>query len=114
MNARRGLRGYLPNNASTPVLLAYASVLALAPYPAMLLLRRVPGLDPHSFIVGDSPVVAGCITMGLCSKARQKSNRRTAMMVYTVLLALFAFYYPIAWIYFLYMTATGQYHGPYP
>jgi hypothetical protein len=111
MNAREGLRAYLPNNAPTPVLLSYATILTFVSCLTLAHanLRSVPHL-----IIGYIPFVVGGVTMWLCAKAHQRSSHRTAVVVYTILLAPFAFFFPVAWIYLFYMEATGQYHGPYP
>ena len=112
MNARQGLRGCLLNNAPTPVLLSYATILTFALYPAMPLLQSL--LGPPGLIMGYLPFGVGASAMWLCFVAHHRSKHRRAVIIYMFLLAPFAFYYPVIWIYLLYTEATGQYHGPYP
>lgn len=98
--------------SSTPLLLSCATIIALVSF----LSARV--FDPKNLnsqlAVGYLPIALGCVCMWLCFRARKRAKHKRAVLLYTALLAPFAFSYP-AWLAFLcFEYASGRYTGPMP
>lgn len=80
-------------------------------------LLHVPAVDHPlglALIFAYIPLLFGSVAMLLCVLALLKSKRKSLVLVYTVVLAPFAFSYP-AWIIILWVLYTsGGYKGPMP
>jgi pilus assembly protein TadC len=65
-------------------------------------------------VAGYGSLTLGFLSMYLCFKAWRASRRRWLVLLYSVMLAPFAFSLP-AWLAFIWvMHATGRYSGPMP
>ena len=71
-----------------------------------------PGLATET-VLGYTPILFGCVSMWLCWRARQKAQHKTVILLYSILLAPFAFSYP-AWIVFIYVWYRAGGSGPFP
>lgn len=65
-------------------------------------------------VLGYIPVLLGCISMWLCIRASKRSNHKRIVFLYAIVLAPFAFAYPVWWALLYIAYVTGRYNGPTP
>jgi hypothetical protein len=64
--------------------------------------------------LGYVPFLLGCAAMWLCIEARRNTTHKLPVLLYTIVLAPFAFSYP-AWMIFIWILyISGRYRGPMP
>ena len=60
------------------------------------------------------PILFGILAMWLCLRARAGSEHKALVLTYTIVIAPFAFSYPV-WLLFIWvMYRFGHYRGPMP
>ncbi|HEX5226318.1 MAG TPA: hypothetical protein VFW44_01350 [Bryobacteraceae bacterium] len=64
-------------------------------------------------LLGYAPILLGSVAMWLCLQARRTAQHKTAVLLYTILLAPFAFSYP-AWLAFVWIWYRAGGSGPFP
>ena len=74
-------------------------------------------VQPKSLIaqilIGYIPILLGCIAMWLCLRARKKARHKALVILYAILLAPFAFYYPVA-VALAWASYVSGGRGPFP
>ena len=93
-------------------------LIALASAVAILSLFSHDILKPTNLYTqvafGYTPLVLGCLSLWLCLKAHRKAKHKKVVLIYTILLAPFAFSYPVWFLFIWVMYTSGNYHGPMP
>jgi hypothetical protein len=64
-------------------------------------------------VFGYVPILLGFIVLWLCWRARGRTRHKTAVVLYAIFLAPFAFSYP-AWIFFIWVWYRAGAQGPLP
>ncbi len=92
-------------------LLVTATVLASLSFFFILLpIRSLPAQVGFGYL----PLLLGCASLWLCLKARKRAKHKVLVIVYSVMLAPFAFSYP-AWLLIVWILySSGHYNGPMP
>jgi hypothetical protein len=101
----------MPKLTTTPVLLGFATPVALASFFFHLI---IPNGLIFEVVLGYVPIVLGGVCLWLGYSAFRIARHKLSTVAYVVLLTPFAFSYP-AWLLFIWtMHASGRYHGPMP
>jgi len=95
-----------------PAFLPLASATALSVF-SLFLLTLVHTGPIAELALGYVPILLGAVAMWLCWRARKAARHKTAVLLYTIFLAPFAFSYP-AWMAFVWAWYAVGGKGPFP
>jgi hypothetical protein len=102
----------VPNNSSPFALLIYAALIAAVSFSFGFLPDSIPELTAIGLIYLGG--LLGLYSMLLCREAHSRASNKRSILLYSILLAPFAFGLPTWWLYFLGVLLSGHYHGPMP